>query len=881
MSSSQKAASASTSTSSEEKKKGSRSRIKRVKSTREGAFDSNGTPTEHPPSTESNPEKRGEELLNRLAKGKAGSLHHDSSFALHPKNKTSVAVVAQSKLNDSDDDDDDDDFYDDDDDEESYGYDDYTEDDSSLPSSLQSTLNASGVVQVGKLTLQNVSMNSITKSGSQAPSPHPSPQPLRVTISEVVTEKERDDDDDSEYDEEYCSEDATEDHPIGGSSGSGQNVEQMLLEMKIRLEQEEVNERQREEKEFNEKLAEEVRAFERSMKVISKTIRTKRDTKDTDKRRKNLIRFDELLRVEDAQKQKKTARSMNRNQSQPFPAKMREDDRIVKWVSKPSGEKLPKSIIFDWQGIPNPDAIKYHFLREGRLERDAVVELIAKTKAAFAAEPSLLSLKAPITVVGDVHGQFYDLCQIFHIAGDAPENSYLFLGDYVDRGYFSSEVCFYLFALKLRYPKNIFLLRGNHESRAMSEAFDFYIECVRKYDLEIYQLMVDCFDHMPIAATVACPDAPALPGTNPKQFPHAGSYFCVHGGLSPQLNLVEDINSKVNRFEEVPADGLFCDLLWSDPLNFAEIQLTKESQLEDWSYVRFNWNSRGCGCVYGLKAVREFLKRNGLRGMIRAHEVQKEGYIKHLFGYELFGHSKIPGDEVEPLLFTIFSAPNYCGIYGNLGAVVKIRADSSLHFMQFSAVPTSASAIQSTNPFSFSAPIPTPSSPGHSPLASPRSASPVVSRAPIVSVAPGGKYKTAITVQNCTEVQAITVPFVLPRFMNVISYTTPAVAESIMKFVAYVLSIIVGEDEEDHDEIDFSIAYKIRDILNCSTLIKYYRQQYHKNMVASRLLAGAPNQFELAKRQDSATDRKRPLGIQTQSIQTTKRNLQRMESCLF
>ena len=78
-------------------------------------------------------------------------------------------------------------------------------------------------------------------------------------------------------------------------------------------------------------------------------------------------------------------------------------------------------------------------------------------------EPNLLKLKDPVTVVGDIHGQFYDFVKMLDVGGDPENTKYLFLGDYVDRGSFSVEVVLLVYAIKLNYPKTVFLLRGKHE----------------------------------------------------------------------------------------------------------------------------------------------------------------------------------------------------------------------------------------------------------------------------------------------------------------------------------------------------------------------------------------------------------------------------------
>ena len=165
----------------------------------------------------------------------------------------------------------------------------------------------------------------------------------------------------------------------------------------------------------------------------------------------------------------------------------------------------------------------------------------------WALEGNVQSVDSPVTLCGDIHGQFYDLKELFKEGGEPPATNYLFLGDFVDRGNFSVETFLLLLALKVRYPDRITLIRGNHESRQITQVYGFYDECIRKYGSPyVWQLCTDVFDYLSLGAMVD------------------NEVLCVHGGLSPSMSTLDQIRT-IDRKVEVPHDGLMCDLLWSDP----------------------------------------------------------------------------------------------------------------------------------------------------------------------------------------------------------------------------------------------------------------------------------------------------------------------------
>lgn len=227
-----------------------------------------------------------------------------------------------------------------------------------------------------------------------------------------------------------------------------------------------------------------------------------------------------------------------------------------------------------------------------------------------------------MTICGDIHGQFHDLIELFQIAGFCPNTNYLFLGDYVDRGYYSVECLTLLILLKVRHKDRITLLRGNHESRQITQVYGFYDECFKKYgNHNIWGYFTELFDFLPICATVD------------------NKYFCLHGGLSPSVDYLDQIRA-IDRKQEVPHEGAMCDLLWSDP--------------DD--RLGFNVSPRGAGFTFGQDMSEKFNRNNDLNGIIRAHQLIMEGY----------------NETHEGNVITVFSAPNYCYRCGNQAGIIEM-----------------------------------------------------------------------------------------------------------------------------------------------------------------------------------------------------------------
>lgn len=331
------------------------------------------------------------------------------------------------------------------------------------------------------------------------------------------------------------------------------------------------------------------------------------------------------------------------------------NDRPVKEVPLPPAQLLTADIYYEKNGLPNIDVLFGHLTLEGALAQELLLDIISKASDLLREEPNMLKLNDPITVVGDIHGQYYDLIKLLEVGGKPEETQYIFLGDYVDRGSFSVEVVAAMYSLKIRYPKQVRMLRGNHECRQMTSFFNFREECEYKYDLSVYNAFMDSFDNLPLAATIN------------------GKFLVVHGGLSPDLTQLKGIN-KINRFTEPPKEGLLCDLLWSDPLEPKDGEQRPVAKKNSPPFIPNE--VRGCSFFYSFDGVATFLKKNQLLSVIRAHEAQLEGYKMH----------KTNPATGFPLVITIFSAPNYCDVYNNKGAILKFD-NSTLNILQFNCSP--------------------------------------------------------------------------------------------------------------------------------------------------------------------------------------------------
>eukprot|EP00744_Colponema_vietnamica_P017092 GILI01023998.1.p1 GENE.GILI01023998.1~~GILI01023998.1.p1 ORF type:complete len:550 (-),score=100.46 GILI01023998.1:57-1532(-) len=337
--------------------------------------------------------------------------------------------------------------------------------------------------------------------------------------------------------------------------------------------------------------------------------------------------------------------------------------------------------------------------RDSTIPEGLVRSILHASREALMSEPLVLQLRAPMNICGDIHGQLEDLLNMFarepplrgkvlksfakppqrakigtsasapafapgaanngkEEAADqqpatpspSPFRSYLFLGDYVDRGLFSIEVMLLLLCLKLISPSEMHLLRGNHESMAISKRYGFFDECKRRYPSSpgMWKVFTDLFLCLPVAAIVG------------------EAVFCCHGGISPELESVQQLICCPDpRPFETPSSGVFCDLLWSDPVTDPEV-------MSGWSS-----NERGVSYCWGPDVLDMFLERNGLDLLCRGHQVMEEGYG---FFPAIEGTA---GKEAGRKAVTVFSASDYGGEFGNCGAMMLVSEDLRCGFHVF------------------------------------------------------------------------------------------------------------------------------------------------------------------------------------------------------
>lgn len=269
-------------------------------------------------------------------------------------------------------------------------------------------------------------------------------------------------------------------------------------------------------------------------------------------------------------------------------------------------------------------------------DEETLLDLCEEVRKLNQRKEMVIELRAPYYVVGDIHGNIFDLVRILVHSQAPPLSRLLFLGDYVDRGEYSIEVITLLFALQVAYPDHMVLLRGNHEFEMMNSTYGFQTEVQSQYgSRRLYDTFNDVFQYLPLVAIIN------------------NQIFCVHGGISPHLNNIQQIY-RIRR--PLPAYDVefVADFVWSDPC---------------YECKTYDESNRGLGVQFGPKALADFLNGIHMKCMIRAHQCVQNGIAK-------FGQN---------LLYTVFSCSNYADSHGNKCGLIFI--EMNLNIKLFSLPP--------------------------------------------------------------------------------------------------------------------------------------------------------------------------------------------------
>ena len=265
-----------------------------------------------------------------------------------------------------------------------------------------------------------------------------------------------------------------------------------------------------------------------------------------------------------------------------------------------------------------------------------IITLCNNVQKNFSNEKIVIQIEYPCTIIGDLHGHLLDLIRIFQKIGLPEKQKVVFLGDYIDRGEFSLETLLFIYALKLEYPSNVLIIRGNHEFESVCNQLKFSTEINNLYpDSKLFHVFIESFAYMPLAVLIG------------------NSTLCIHGGLGPDIQTISDIEKisrPLNSFQ-----GISQSILWSDPSN---------------DIPNYSPSNRGSGFLFGSISTQQFLNRNNLIRIIRAHEFNSDGF-KFFF---------------DQKLISIFSASNYCGEFKNESSILNLSEDN-LSFINFTPFP--------------------------------------------------------------------------------------------------------------------------------------------------------------------------------------------------
>ncbi|KAH7033003.1 serine/threonine-protein phosphatase 5 [Microdochium trichocladiopsis] len=306
----------------------------------------------------------------------------------------------------------------------------------------------------------------------------------------------------------------------------------------------------------------------------------------------------------------------------------------------------------DYDGVQIKDEMTQEFIDDmierfkngKKIHKKFVYQIVIAVKKIVYEEPTMVEVTIPddvqLTVCGDTHGQYFDLMELFRLNGRPEEKHwYLFNGDFVDRGSWSSEIALLLYAYKWLRPNGMYLNRGNHETDDMNKVYGFEGECKAKYNDRVFKLFSESFSALPLATLIG------------------SKYLVLHGGLFSDDNVTLDDIRKLDRHaqRQPGQSGLMMEMLWTDPQTAPGRGPSK----------------RGVGMQFGPDVTKRFCDKNGLDAIIRSHEVRMDGYE----------------EEHDGKCITVFSAPKYCDQTENRGAYINVSPSYKLSFHQFDAVP--------------------------------------------------------------------------------------------------------------------------------------------------------------------------------------------------
>jgi protein phosphatase len=307
---------------------------------------------------------------------------------------------------------------------------------------------------------------------------------------------------------------------------------------------------------------------------------------------------------------------------------------ILMSADLPSGVVAAKAVILAYKPLLTLDGAQCYEIGRSfpipTFGKDIVMSLCTAARKIFERTDIVTNIAAPFYVIGDIHGNIFDLLRILILAHPPPRSRLLFLGDYVDRGEYSIEVITLLFAFLVKYPGSLVMLRGNHEFESLNKNYGLHSDISAQYSSDLlFNLINVTFSWMPLVAVLS------------------DNIFCVHGGISPRLTSLSQIREIKRPLTSYDSDYV-ADLVWSDPC--------ADSKTYDDSV-------RGLGVRFGAAALQSFLTAMNMKTVFRAHQCV------------LPGVSRFGADQ----LFTIFSCSRYDGQDNRCGLLL-VNAELEIEF---------------------------------------------------------------------------------------------------------------------------------------------------------------------------------------------------------